>query len=116
MALTSAMAFRASARSRAALGRLDRRPGSRRPIRPTPPTIRVPLEDLAPGSRRLSSYAMIALTLLATAWIWDLDLALGPLPPQSAALVHRRAVAAVTLGNLTEAAVIVLLGASPGDT
>ena len=36
----------------------------------------VPLDDLAAGLRRLGAYAVTALTLLAIAWIWEVDMAL----------------------------------------
>jgi len=109
MALTSAMALRASSRSRGVVG------GSIGVATSTsdtsdPDDDSVPLEDLAAGLRRLCAYAVIGLTALLTAWIWDLDMALvrfllsqpvwgsdGPTP--------------VTLGNVTEAAVVSLLGA-----
>ncbi len=109
LALTSAMAFRASSRSRAVVGGLTAAPAvsddSSSAVDDS-----VPLEDLAAGLLRLCSYAMIALTLLAIAWIWDLDLALvrfllarpvwsadGPAP--------------VTWGNIFEAGTFLLLGA-----
>ena len=61
-------------------------------------------------SCRLSHYAMTALTLLATAWIWDFDLALIRFL-LSQPLWSSDGQAAVTLGNVTEASVIMLLGA-----
>ena len=110
LALTSAMAFRATARSRAAIGGLIAAPeASADSVGAADDS--VPLEDLAAGLCRLSSYATIALTVLATAWIWDLDLALvrfilgQPLWPSDSQL------AAVTFGNLAEASIFVLLGA-----
>jgi small-conductance mechanosensitive channel len=109
MALTSAMAFRASARSRAVIGGLTAAPAASADSSGAADDS-VPLEDLAAGLQRLSSYAMIVLTLLVTAWIWDLDLALlrfllaHPIPWAA------DGAAAITFGNLTEAAIIVLLG------
>jgi small-conductance mechanosensitive channel len=105
LALTSAMAFRASARSRAAIGGLIAAPEAAADSSGAADDS-VPLEDLAAGLRRLSSYAMIALTLLATAWIWDLDLALVRF-----ILGQTLWSADVTVGNLVEAAIFVLLGA-----
>jgi small-conductance mechanosensitive channel len=110
LALTSAMAFRASARSRAAIGGLIAAPeataGSAGAVDDS-----VPLEDLAAGLRRLSSYAMIALSLLATAWIWDLDLALVRFLLAQPLWPGNGQVAAVTFGNVAVAAIFVLLGA-----
>jgi small-conductance mechanosensitive channel len=110
LALSSAMAFRASARSRAVIGGLIAAPEAAADSSGLADDS-VPLEDLAAGLRRLSSYAIFALTLLAIAWIWDLDLALvrfilgQPLWPTDGQL------AAVTFGNLAEATIFVLLGA-----
>ena len=109
LALTSAMAFRASARSRAAIGGLIAAPEAAADSSGAADDS-VPLEDLAAGLRRLSSYAMIGLCLIATAWIWDLDLALvrfllnKPLWPVDGQ-------DAVTFGNVGEAAIFVLMGA-----
>ncbi len=111
MALTSAMAFRASARSRAVVGGLTAAPAASADSSGAADDS-VPLEDLAAGLQRLSSYAMIVLTLLATAWIWDLDLALVRfLLGQSIWSVDGQPPVTVTLGNVAEAAVIVLFGA-----
>ena len=109
MALTTAVAFRASARSRAASGGLTAvTADSADPGEAADDS--VPLEDLAAGLQRLCSYATIVLFLLLTAWIWDLDLALVRFilaqPIWSA-----DGQVAVTVGNVTEAAVFILLGA-----
>ncbi len=106
LALTSAMAFRAPARSRAVVGGLAAAPEASADSS-NPADDSVPLEDLAAGLLRLSSYAMITLTLLAIAWVWDLDLALirfllaKPVWGQ----------AAVTFGNAAEAIAFALFGA-----
>src|SRR5262249_48143886 len=69
-------------------------------------------EDLAAGLRRLTSYAMIGLCLIATAWIWDFDLALvrfllgQPIWPSDG-----QSAVTVTFGNVAQAAIFVLLGA-----
>ena len=109
MALTSAMAFRASPRSRAAIGGLITAPAAAADSS-DPADDSVPIEDLAAGLLRLCAYAMTALTLLATAWIWDFDLALIRFL-LSQPLWSSDGQAAVTLGNVTEASVIMLLGA-----
>lgn len=109
MALTSAMAFRASARSRAGIGGLVAATESADDAS-GPADDSLPLDDLAAGLRRLSSYAMIVLCLLVTAWIWDLDLALvrfllaQPLGSSDPAT-------AVTVGNVALAVVVMLFGA-----
>ena len=54
---------------------------------------------------------MIVLTLLATAWIWDLDLALVRFLLGQPLWSTDGQAAAVTFGNLAEAAIFVLLGA-----
>src|SRR5262249_449129 len=73
LALTSAMARRASARSRKAAAATE--PASA-PVEATDPAESAPRpEDLAAGLRRLGGGAVIALGLLAIAWLWELDLA-----------------------------------------
>jgi potassium efflux system protein len=113
MALTSAVALRASARSRGIV------PWSvaETPISTLEPTDSgaeleetVSLDDLAAGLRRLSAYAMVVLTLLATAWIWDLDLALVRfLLSQPVWFLDGQT--PVTLGDVTKATAVILLGA-----
>ena len=109
MALTSAVVFRASARSRAAIGGLIAAPEASADSTEASDDS-VPIEDLAAGLRRLSAYAMIVSTLLATAWIWDLDLALvrfilaQPLGPSDGPAV-------ITIGNVASAALVMLFGA-----
>ena len=109
MALTSAMAFRASPRSRAAIGGLIAAPAAAADSS-DPADDSVPIEDLAAGLLRLSGYAIIAVTLLATAWIWDFDLALVRFL-LGQPLWSSEGQAAVTVGNVAEAAVVMLLGA-----
>ena len=75
MALTSAMALRASSRSRGAAGGSIGRATTAADSSDADDDA-VPLDDLAAGLRRLGAYAVTALTLLATAWIWELDMAL----------------------------------------
>jgi small-conductance mechanosensitive channel len=109
MALTSAMAFRASTRSRSAIGGLTAAPAASAESSGAAEDS-VPLEDLAAGLLRLSSYAMIVLTVLVTAWIWDLDLALVRFLLAQPIWSSGDSQAPVTLGNLMGAAVIVLIG------
>ncbi len=110
MALTSAMAFRASSRSRAVIGGLTSAPAAAADSSGAADDS-VPLEDLAAGLQRLSSYAMIALTFLATAWIWDLDLALVRFLLARPVWSVDGQAGAVTWGNFAEAIVFVLFGA-----
>jgi potassium-dependent mechanosensitive channel len=110
MALTSAVALRTSARSRGTLAWSNAEAPSSTSDPDDPAAEATALVDLAAGLRRLSACAVVVLTLLATAWIWDLDMALvqfllgQPLwspdgqPP-------------VTLGDVTEAGFIILFGA-----
>ncbi|MFI5459749.1 MAG: mechanosensitive ion channel domain-containing protein [Isosphaerales bacterium] len=110
IALTSAVALRASARSRGTVPWSVAEPSSPPDDSPDPDDDAVSLEDLATGLRRLSAYAATVLTLLATAWIWDLDMALVRfLLSQSLWSVDGQT--PVTLGDVTEAAVVILLGA-----
>jgi len=108
MALTSAMALRATARSRGSLaGSIALVPTT--PADPVYNNDEVPLDDLEAGLRRLSAYAVTAMTLLATAWVWEVDLALvqfllkRPLWPVDGQTV--------TVGDMSVAAVVILLGA-----
>jgi potassium efflux system protein len=110
IALTSAVALRASARSRGILVGTVAVPSITPDDSNDPADDAVPLDDLAAGLRRLSAYAVTVLTVLATAWIWDLDLALVRF------LLSRSPLSLdgqtpVTLGDMTEAAVVILLGA-----
>jgi small-conductance mechanosensitive channel len=104
MALTSAMALRAKVRLRGAA------------VAPTaevptaPPDVAndgdVSPDDLAIGVARLAAYAVTALTLLAIAWIWEVDMALLQL-----LLNQPLWTADVTVGDLTLASTVILLGA-----
>jgi potassium efflux system protein len=103
--LTSAVALRAAARPRLT--------GSAIQSTPAPADTgddAEQLEVLARGLRRVCAYALTGLALLAIAWVWELDLALlhfllsqqlwsvGPQTP-------------VTLGDVMQATVVLLLGA-----
>ncbi|HKI21431.1 MAG TPA: hypothetical protein VKA15_26285, partial [Isosphaeraceae bacterium] len=110
MALTSAVALRASARSRGTVPWSVAEPSSPPADSPDPDDDAVSLEDLATGLCRLSAYAVIVLTLLATAWIWDFDMALVRFL-LSQSLWSLDGQTPVTLGDVTEAAVVILLGA-----
>jgi len=107
LALTSKVVLRAS-RARGATTVPE--PPSTPPGPDDPADVAVEPEDLDTNLRRLSAYVVTVLALLATAWIWDLDLALvrfllnWPLWPGEGQTV-------VTLGNLVVAATIILLGA-----
>jgi potassium efflux system protein len=109
MAFTSAVALRARIRPRGSLA------GT--PVEP--PTSAadladddgdVALEDLAAGLRRLGAYAVTAVTLLAIAWIWEVDMALVQFLLRQP-LWSADAQTAVTVGDVTVAAVVILLGA-----
>jgi potassium efflux system protein len=110
VALTSVVALRTSARARGGHVWSVGDPSVPATGAPDPAELAVPLDDLAAGFRRLSACAVGVLALLATAWIWDLDLALvrfllsrpvWPLDDQTI----------VSVGDVTEAAVAILLGA-----
>jgi potassium-dependent mechanosensitive channel len=109
MALTSAMALRASSRSRGVAG-LSLTFAASNTDSADPDDDAVPLEDLAAGLRRLCAYAVIVLTALLAAWIWDLDMALVRFL-LSQPVWSSDGQTPVTLGNVTEAAVVSLLGA-----
>ncbi len=70
----------------------------------------VSLDDLAAGCRRLAAFAVAALALVATAWIWEVNLALVRFV-LSQPLWSADAANPVTRGNALEAAAMVLLGA-----
>ncbi len=106
VALTSAMARRASARSRrdtaapstVAVGDAD-----------DPQELAVSPEDLADVVRRLAGCAVFALGMLAIAWLWELDLAFVRfLLNQPAWFLDDQT--PVTIGDLAEAGAIVLAG------
>jgi potassium efflux system protein len=109
--LTSAVALRAAARSRMAGF------GSESTITSTHPTEPADdsdlHDDLAAVLRRLCAYAVTGMTLLSTAWIWDLDLALLRFllsqPLWSLDLQTQ-----ITLGDVTKATAVVLVGVLAG--
>ncbi len=74
LALTSAVALRASARSRGIASSHDRPGGMGEPT--DPGDLAFPSADLAVGLKRLGACVLIALGFLVVAWLWDLDLAL----------------------------------------
>jgi potassium efflux system protein len=67
------------------------------------------LEDVAAGLHRLSAYGLVALGCLAMAWVWDLDLALARFI-LTQPIWSSSAPTPVTVGNLAEATVVMLLG------
>src|SRR5579875_1219831 len=107
-AITAAMARRASARSRRAASVAV--PASIEPGDSTDPAESAPRpEDLAAGLRRLGAGAVIVLGLFVIAWLWELDLALVRfLLGQPLWFVDDQT--PVTVGDLAEAAVIVVAG------
>jgi small-conductance mechanosensitive channel len=104
MALTSAMALRAKVRSRGAVAAtIAELPGAGPDLENDDD---VPLADLAAGLGRLGAYAVTTLTLLAIAWIWEVDMALLQL-----LLNQPIAQTSVTVGDVALASVVILLGA-----
>src|SRR5262249_34966800 len=108
VALTSAVALRASVRARASTPMADPVPG---PADATDPLARGGrAEDLASGLRRLAACAVTALGLLAIAWLWELDWALvRSLLGQSLWTFDNQT--PVTVGDLAEAAIVIVAGA-----
>jgi potassium efflux system protein len=103
--LTSAVALRAAARSRLA------GPGIESPPAPADAGDDAEhLEVLARGLRRLCAYALTGLAMLAIAGIWEFDLTLLRFL-LSQPLWSVGAQTSVTLGNLLEATVVLVLGA-----
>jgi potassium efflux system protein len=110
MALTSAVALRASVRSRGIVPWSVAESPISTPESADTDDDTVSLDDLAAGLRRLSAYAVIVLTLLATAWIWDLDMALVRfLLSQSFGSLDGQT--PVTLGDVAKATMVIALGA-----
>jgi small-conductance mechanosensitive channel len=108
MALTSAMALRAKVRSRGSLTG----PGAEMPVAPDDAADGdedLSLRDLAVGLKRLVAYAVTGLTVLVIASIWEVDMALLQF------LFNKQLWPAdsrwVTVGDVTEATVVILLGA-----
>jgi potassium efflux system protein len=105
--LTTAVALRAAARARmAGFGFDGANTASHVSAAADDPDLH---GDLTTGLRRLCAYALTALTLLLTAAIWDLDPALLRFM-MSQPLWSLDASTPVTLGNVTEAAAVVVLG------
>lgn len=105
VALTSAMARRASSRSRKALGTAAVEPGEAADPAQSAPRP----EDLAAGLRRLGGCAVAGLGFLAVAWLWELDLAFVRfLLNQAVWFVDDQT--PVTVGDLCEAGAIILAG------
>src|SRR5205807_3435297 len=108
MALSSAVALRASARSRGSGSAPEPPPGPADTRDPAAEALRP--ADLAAGLRRLDGAVVTALGLLAIAWLWELDLALVRfLLGQPLWFFDDQA--PVTVGDLTEAAAVILAGA-----
>ena len=108
VALTSAVALRASARARAAAPMAEPAGGPAEATDPLAGAIRP--EDLAAGLCRLAAVAVTVLGLLAIAWLWELDWALvRSLLGQSLWTFDDQT--PVTLGDLAEAAVVLVAGA-----
>jgi small-conductance mechanosensitive channel len=108
MALTSAMVLRAKVRSRGALAA----PSAESPnsaVNSGEDDDDLSLDDLAVGLRRLCGYVVTGLTLMAIASIWEVDMALVQF------LLNKELWQAdahwVTVGDVTEATVVILLGA-----
>jgi potassium-dependent mechanosensitive channel len=109
MALTSAMQLRAKIRSRGALG------GSIAATSDTDTDLvddddQGLLEDLAAGLERLGAYTVTAITLLAIAWIWEVDMALLQFLLDKQ-LWPADAQTWVTAGDVAKATIVILLGA-----
>jgi potassium efflux system protein len=110
MALTSVVALRASARMRGSVPWSVAEQSIPATEASEPDDGAVSLEDLATGLRRLSAYAVTILTLLSIAWVWDLDMALFRfLLGQS--LWSLDGQTPVTVGDVSEAAVAIVVGA-----
>jgi potassium-dependent mechanosensitive channel len=107
LALTSKVVLRAS-RARGATTVPE--PPSSHPGPADPADVAVEPEDLDRSLRRLSALLVSVPALLATAWIWDLDLALVRFL-LSQPVWSGEGQTAVTWGNLVVAATIILLGA-----
>jgi potassium efflux system protein len=110
LALTSAVARRASSRLRGAGAGTSPELAVVRADAPLLPEDEGQAEDIAAGLRRLSAYAVVATALVATAWLWELNLTFVRfLLGQSVWSLDGQT--PITLGDLTEAAVVILLGA-----
>jgi small-conductance mechanosensitive channel len=106
LALTSAMARRAAARSRKTGAAAE--PAASHDA-PDPAEAALRPEDLAAALRRLAGCAVAALGLLAVAWLWELDLAFVRfLLNQSLWSIDDQT--PVTVGDLLEAGAVMLAG------
>jgi potassium efflux system protein len=108
LALTSAVALRASARSRNAAPSRDPAAGT---VDPTDPgNLALQPADLSAGLNRLVACALTALGVFVVAWLWDLDLALLRfLLNQPLWFIDEKG--PVTVGDLMEAGGFILAGA-----
>jgi potassium-dependent mechanosensitive channel len=110
MALTSAVARRGAGRARGTVADAGADSQAGATELEDPADLVVPVDDLVTALRRLSAALVIALLLWATAWIWEVDLALvqfllsQPLWPTDGQTP-------VTLGNALEATVVISVGA-----
>jgi small-conductance mechanosensitive channel len=108
MALTSAVARHAAARSRGTTIDPDAEPAGTAEL-DDPADDVGPLHDLVTGLRRLGAGLVIVLSIWATAWIWEVDLALVQFL-LAQPLWGADSQAPVTLGNAIEATFVILLG------
>ena len=109
MALTSAIALRSKIRLRGAIvGPVSAPSASNAEI--ADDDGETALDDLAAGLRRLAAYSITGLTVLALAWIWEVDMALMQFLLNKP-LWAADAQTAVTVGNVAEASLVVLIGA-----
>ncbi len=108
MALTSAMARRAKVRSRDAA--TVETPPLASAANPENGDDDVLLDDLASGLRRLGAYAVTALTLIAVAWIWEVDMALVQFLLDHP-LWSADAQTSVTVGDVFLASTVIMVGA-----
>ena len=109
MALTSAMALRAKARSRIATAGSIAEPSGAQPDLADDEDDSQ-LADLTSGLKHLSAYALTALTLLAVAWIWEVDMALVQFLLDHP-VWNADTPTPVTVGDVAEATIVILIGA-----
>jgi potassium-dependent mechanosensitive channel len=106
-ALRSAVVLGASFRARGAT--ITSEATSADPSEPAEPE---QLEDVAAALHRLSAYSLTALGLLAMMWVWDLNLALVRfILAQPVPFWAFNSQTPVTMGDLTEAGIVMLVGA-----
>jgi potassium efflux system protein len=109
MALTSAVALRSRARARGALVASTSEAASSTSEASLPDDNAAALDDLATGLRRLTACVLTVFSLFAIAWIWDLDMALARFL-LSQVIWAPDGQPPVSLGDMSEAAFIILLG------